>query len=175
MKVNFGSGPVYATGWTNIDVLPEFQPDICADIRNGLPLESDSVDLIVAHHSIHMIPFHDVANAMAELLRVLKPDGFLRISIPDIVSAFDAYEEGDEKWFPNYQNHKDIDDTFSAYLTWYSECCTPMTAQTLENMLTKAGFHKVIHTQFGETDYDDDEIVMLDSRKNESLYVEAIK
>lgn len=173
VRVNFGCGSIQPEGWYNVDIIAEFKPDYLR--LEDLNLAENTVDYIVAHHALHMTPWHELTPLLERLRYILKPDGFLRISIPDVLGAFKAYKKKDLKWFPNHHNERDIDDAFCSYLTWYSTCTTPMTAKTLCSKLGDAGFKEILLTEFGNTEHPDTEILSLDSRKGESIYIEAIK
>jgi SAM-dependent methyltransferase len=54
--------------------------------------------MIVAHHSLQMIRFDDLPRALAELRRVLKVGGVLRISVPDGGRAVEDYFNDDERF-----------------------------------------------------------------------------
>lgn len=166
LKVNLGCGSIQPEGWTNIDHDPEFGALSSVEL-----LENDSVDIMVAHAMVQQIQWHDLPGFFQLLKQKLKPGGVLRISLPDISNGFDAYRHDDIDWFPNGES--DIDDRFSAWLTWYSTSCTLMTSYSLLNKLEEAGF-EVRHTLFGVSIFDStQESVALDTRQHEFYFVEA--
>jgi ubiquinone/menaquinone biosynthesis C-methylase UbiE len=62
-----------------MDVFPEFKPDIVGDIHN-IPLQNESVDAILCLAVLEHV--HDPIRAMAEMYRVLKPNGKMLIYVP---------------------------------------------------------------------------------------------
>src|SRR5689334_23411956 len=48
---------------------------------------------------ISEIPYGDLDQTFAELRRVLKPGGILRLGLPDMDKAIDAYRAGDVDYF----------------------------------------------------------------------------
>jgi predicted SAM-dependent methyltransferase len=68
--------------------------DLRCDIRTGLPLETDSTDCIASIHVLQDLPYFDIAPALGELKRVLKPGGVLRVAVPDLDKALCAYIAG---------------------------------------------------------------------------------
>ena len=60
-------------------------------------------------------------------------------------------------------------------LVWFGYSRTLFVSGFIEELLSKAGFRDVHHVRFGETQSAYSEIVTLDNRQNESLFVEAVK
>jgi hypothetical protein len=60
-------------------------------------------------------------------------------------------------------------------LIWYGYSRTLFTSEFIEEVLRKSGFSRVTHCQFKQTHSSFPEIVALDNRENESLFVEAVK
>jgi hypothetical protein len=60
-------------------------------------------------------------------------------------------------------------------LIWYGYSRTLFTPEFIEELLLKAGFRTAIHCSFGRTGSPFEEIVELDNRPDESLFVEAVK
>lgn len=169
-KLNFGSGSIQPEGWVNVDHDGEFQ----TPIRNIAQLEDNYFDIIVAHAVVQQFEWHDLVNQLKELRRVLKPNGVIRISLPDIVRGFHALARGDRAWFPN-TDEKTSDEAFSAWITWYSTSRTLLTIGSLREKLIEAGFRHVRPVEFGKTDSAYTESVELDTRENEFFFMEAIK
>lgn len=165
-KLNFGCGSIQPEGWVNFDLDPQFN-------ANEVPLRQEEFDIIVAHCSIQMNDFNDIVGLLAFLYRCLKPGGVLRISLPDIEAGFKALSEGRIDWFPNGEDN--IDDRFSAWLTWYSTTKTLLTPLALIHKLREVGFSKTTATHFKETKFSTEEIFELDTRENECYFVEARK
>ena len=73
-------------GWREIrlDIDPEVEPDIVASITD-MPMVADaSIDAVWSSHNLeHLLP-HDVPLALSEFFRVLKPDGFALMTMPDL-------------------------------------------------------------------------------------------
>jgi predicted SAM-dependent methyltransferase len=70
-----------------LDADPAINPDFTARVTDMSVVASDSVDAIFASHNLeHLFP-HEVPRALAEFLRVLKPEGFAVITCPDLQAA----------------------------------------------------------------------------------------
>ncbi len=79
--------PVFCTDeWKEIrlDVDPLFKPDIIASVTNMEAIADASVDAIFSSHNIEHLYAHEIPKAIHEFLRVLKDDGYLVITCPDI-------------------------------------------------------------------------------------------
>jgi SAM-dependent methyltransferase len=150
--------------------------DIPCDIRNGLPLDSDSIDYAVSIHALPELSYPDLAPALAELRRVLKPSGVLRLSLPDLLKGIDAYQRGDHSYFlvPD-EDALTLGGKLAVQLTWYGYSRSLFTPDFAEELLLKAGFRSVDHVSFGETSSPFPGIVELDNREAESLFIEATK
>lgn len=73
-------------GWQEMryDIDPEVGADIVGSMVKMDLVASASMDAVFSSHSIeHQYP-HDVPTALAECRRVLKPDGFMIITCPDL-------------------------------------------------------------------------------------------
>ena len=60
-------------------------------------------------------------------------------------------------------------------LTWYGSVRTPFTWEFARELLLRAGFRRVVRCAFRLTASAYAEIVELDNRERESLFVEAVK
>lgn len=104
IKLNIGGGKGHPKlqGWMVVD-LREGTADVVLDItENPLPYDDDSVDIIFTSHMLEHIYPQKLEFVLKEFHRVLKPDrGLLRISVPDIQLAIDAYSKSDFSFFEN--------------------------------------------------------------------------
>jgi predicted SAM-dependent methyltransferase len=175
-RLNWGCGEHYGAGWINSDVKDAPGVDIACDIRDGLPLETDSVDYAVSIHALPEIPYDDLVGALAELQRVLRPGGVLRLALPDLDRAIRAYLAGDRDYFliPD-SDAEAIGAKLVTQMTWYGWSRSLFTYDFTEEILRKAGFREVRRCAFRESPSPFPEIVELDSRERESMFVEAVK
>ena len=169
MKINFGCGSIQPSDWTNIDINSEYK----TEHKNLNQIADNSCDIIVSHATICSIYYHDIEQVLSEFYRVLKPNGVLRISLPDIVSGFDAYKNNNISFFPNSED--DLDNRFSAWLTWYSQSASLLTSKALQYKLKSVNFGNVSETKFKQTISSNEKIYELDTREHEFYFVEASK
>lgn len=103
-----GSGPDHIGGrrgfdkenWqeTRLDIEPAVQPDIIGSMTDMGAVETGSIDAIYSSHNLeHLVP-HELPVALAEFLRVLKEDGYLVVTCPDLqgVAKLVAQDKLDE-------------------------------------------------------------------------------
>jgi SAM-dependent methyltransferase len=174
--MNWGCGEYPEPGWINSDIKAAGGIDLVCDILQGLPLADKSVDYIVSHHALPEIGLPDVVRVLAELRRVLKPGGVLRLGLPDLDRGLKAYQEHDRDYFliPD-EEASTIGGKFVTQLLWYGWSRTLFTADFIGELLGKAGFEKIAGCSFQETKSRFPGIVELDSRERESLFVEATR
>jgi hypothetical protein len=75
--------------WSEIrfDINEDAKPDIVGTMTDMNAVASESVDAIFSSHNIEHLYPHEVGVAVKEFLRVLRPDGFLVLTCPDLQSV----------------------------------------------------------------------------------------
>lgn len=175
-RLNWGCGDHLGAGWINSDRKPEPGIDLVADILSGLPLADDSVDYAVSVHALPELSYREQLPALRELLRVLRPGGTLRLVLPDLDCAIDAYREGRRDHFevPAEEARSD-GGRFISHVLWFGYSRTLFTADFAAELLGRAGFEGVERRPYRRTGSPFGAIVELDNRPGESFYVEARK
>ena len=175
-RLNWGCGDHVAEGWINADKQEARHVDLAHDIRDGLPLADDSIDYAVSIHALQELTYHEVVPALAELRRVLKPGGVLRLGLPDLRRAIRAYLLGKEEYFKVDKEEVHSDGgRFIVHALWYGYSRTLFTADFAEELLCRAGFSDVVECPHGITASKYADIVVLDNRREETFFVEATK
>ena len=67
-----------------LDIDPANEPDIVGSMLDMAAVQDASVDAIYSAHNIEHVYAHEVPQVLKEFLRVLKPDGFLVATCPDL-------------------------------------------------------------------------------------------
>jgi SAM-dependent methyltransferase len=175
-RLNWGCGGDPRPGWINSDQKAEPGVDLVCDIRDGLPLTSDSLDYAVSIHALPELHYDELIPALVELLRVLKPGGILRLGLPDLEQGVTAYQQGDRDYFlvPD-EEWRDLGSKLVVQLVWYGYSRSFFVRGFVEELLLKSGFVEVRLLGFRETSSRYPEIIELDNRERESLFVEATK
>lgn len=70
-----------------VDIDEAMRPDIVATMTDMTPLADQSVDAIFSSHNIEHLYPHEVPVALNEFRRVLKIDGYLVVTCPDLQSV----------------------------------------------------------------------------------------
>jgi len=76
-------------GWREIrlDINQAVHPDVLGTMTDMRAVGDQSVDAVFSSHNIEHLYPHEVPLALAEFLRVLKPEGFAIITCPDLQSV----------------------------------------------------------------------------------------
>jgi predicted SAM-dependent methyltransferase len=150
--------------------------DLSCDIRQGLGLPDGSIDYAVSVHALQEIPYDDLGPVLGELRRVLTPGGVLRLVLPDLIKGVRAYARGDRGYFlvPD-EDARSLGSKLIVQMLWYGYSRLIFTEDFIEEQLVKAGFRQVVRCAYRETASRFSEIVSLDNRERESLFVEATK
>ncbi len=103
LVINLGAGhdgagrlPDYFAGWRElrVDVDPDTSPDIVADLTELGEIPSGFGDVVWASHCVEHLYHHEVPAALREMRRILAPQGFACLRVPDLqtVAAFIAQD-----------------------------------------------------------------------------------
>ena len=174
-RLHLGCGPFAAAGWINVDRIALPGVDVVADLCAGLPFAARSLDAAVAIHVLQDLPWGDIAPALRELRRVLRGGGVLRLGLPDLDRAIEAYRRGDHRHFhvPD-RDAASIGAKLVTQIVWYGSVRTPFTFDYAEEALRAAGFRDVVRCGFRASRHGDAALAALDNRERESLFVEAL-
>jgi predicted SAM-dependent methyltransferase len=192
--VNIGCGTSAADGWYNIDNSPTIVMSRLPLVRRllrtpawpnnvhhrnvlkGLPFAEGRVDFIYSSHTFEHFTYEQSLALTKECLRVLKPGGILRIVVPDLARLVDDYLADPAPM----ASHRLIQRLLLGH-TWRdllhpgAHHSQMFDARSLIAMMREAGFKNPVRSCFGESLIPSVLSVELESRKSESLYVEAEK
>jgi predicted SAM-dependent methyltransferase len=110
--LHVGCGPKYKDrtpfldqNWREIrlDIDSKVQPDVIGTMTDMKGVKDASVDAVFSSHNIEHLYPHEVPIALAEFHRVLKPDGFILLTCPDLQSVC-ARVANDQLTDPAYQS-----------------------------------------------------------------------
>ena len=77
-----------------IDIDPDMKPDIVTSSADLSMIPNGQIDAIWSSHSLEHLDFHDVPGALQQMQRVLKPDGFALVTLPDIAAVAELVVAG---------------------------------------------------------------------------------
>lgn len=85
-----------ADAWQEVrcDIDQSVEPDIVADMRDLAMVAQASFDAVYSSHNIEHVFAHEVPVVLSEFARVLRPEGFLVITCPDVQSLGEALAAG---------------------------------------------------------------------------------
>jgi SAM-dependent methyltransferase len=175
-RLNLGCGATAMPGWVNVDRRRGGGADVIADVTAGLPFPDRAFDVAVANHVLQDLPYCDLPAALGEVRRVLEPGGVLRLGLPDLARAVRAWMDNDHRYFyiPD-EDAASIGGKLCLQVAWYGSVRTPFTGDFIEELAYRAGFRSVKRCAFRRTASPWPEIVALDNRERETLFVEAVR
>jgi len=145
-RLHIGSGPQILQPWFNVDNVRYPGVDMLLDVTRGLPFRD--VRFIFAEHFIEHLSFHESMYLLRECRRVLREDGVLRLTTPNL----------DWVWASHYVLRASAEESVHscfrlnrAFHAWghqflYNEA-------TLSSLLLDAGFASVTRCAWGESSY----------------------
>ena len=110
--LHVGCGPKYKDrtpflnqNWSEIrlDIDASVQPDVIGTMTDMKAVDDVSVDAVFSSHNIEHLYPHEVPIALAEFYRVLKPNGFVLLTCPDLQSVCTLVAD-DQLTEPAYQS-----------------------------------------------------------------------
>jgi SAM-dependent methyltransferase len=78
-----------------LDIDNKFNPDIMADITNISHIPNNYINCVYTSHMIEHIDYFKVPLVLRELLRICKPEGFVRIITPNLQTIGEYITKGD--------------------------------------------------------------------------------
>lgn len=91
--LNIGCGRKHLKGFINMDIVQPYDKKL--DVRKGLPYLDQTVDGIYSEHFLEHLTQVDGVSFLRECRRVLKPDGKVRIAMPDLDELVHRYASED--------------------------------------------------------------------------------
>jgi len=91
LQLHLGCGKRFFPGFVHID-LDDFAHIDHRTAIDRLPMfEDDTADLIYCCHAFEYFDRHEASRVLQEWRRVLKPDGILRLAVPDFAALAELY------------------------------------------------------------------------------------
>lgn len=119
---NIGAGNFYHQCWTNVDYHSDWYSQNDKTSLSGihhdlmslkeLPIEKDSAEAVYSSHTVEHITDDAAQKMFKEAYRILKKDGILRVTTPNIDLEYRAYKDNDRNyfyWIDNYSKQKEIE------------------------------------------------------------------
>jgi predicted SAM-dependent methyltransferase len=84
MKIHFGCGYNKLNGWINVDLDQSCKPDVIANLSQGLPFKSRSIDYIHSEDFVDQLELETAYHFLKECHRILKEGGVMRVLTPNL-------------------------------------------------------------------------------------------
>ena len=180
MRINLCCGPNKLLNWVNVDI---HGADVNIDLENNLlPFPDSSASVVICISAINYFTRERAKEILSDILRVLKPDGLLRIAVQDLRILAKAYLESDYSfWFQKLDNGKErfagatfadkFNHFFYGFPSYGKTCKWVYDAESLTNLLAECGFTQIIQKEFMESEIQ--EIAQIDNRPEQMFFLEA--
>ena len=106
-KLQLGTGGNVRQGWLNSDI-HDFRRTgevVYMDAREPFPLPDASFDVVYSEHMLEHLSYGDGQRCLRECIRVLRPDGRIRVATPSLERLIRLYDA-------------ELDDVRRRYLRW---------------------------------------------------------
>ena len=95
-KLHLGAGENVLPGWLNADLHDYGRNDLVfIDAREPFPLPDASFDEVFSEHMLEHLTYAEGQNCLRESLRVLRPNGRIRIATPSLERLARLYDGGE--------------------------------------------------------------------------------
>ena len=108
--LNLGCGHHFHPAWTNINFTSTGDRVIAHNLTQGIPFPDASFDIVYHSHLLEHFPKHEAESFLKECCRVLRPQGVLRVVVPDLeqiartyLIALEKASSGSQEWATNYE------------------------------------------------------------------------
>ncbi|MDF5716697.1 MAG: methyltransferase domain-containing protein [Rhizonema sp. NSF051] len=204
LKLNLGCGSHIPDGWVNVDYalgawvakLPVFSTVnkkfriinfdwsdkiYMHDLRKKFPWEDNSVDVVYSSHTLEHLSKTEGRYFLTECHRVLKPNGIIRIVVPNLTAIVNKYMQGEipadqvlDELYVSYESPHDsgLKRKLAPFIRFPHKCMydTP----TLLRIMSEIGFDVASKYAF-ESEIDNLSVIEQRDRTDEAVIVEGKK
>ena len=82
--LNLGCGYRYHSDWTNINFVSTAENVIAHNLKDGIPFSDNSFDVVYHSHVLEHLSKSEAEPFLKECYRVIRPQGVLRVVVPDL-------------------------------------------------------------------------------------------
>lgn len=182
-RVNLCCGPAVLADWINVDCYPGAQ--VVLDLEKDLlPFSDDSVAQLVCISAINYFTLQRGREIIQDVHRVLRPGGVARFGVQDLRILTSHYlNRNADFYYERLPDGRDrypgrtFAEKFNAFCNGFPVAGHPCKFiydyETLSLLFTEAGFDLVEEKNFGQSRIDD--VLLLDNRKEQMFFLEAVK
>ena len=95
-RLNLGSGNDYRKGWVNVDLDKKVKANLHFDFRSKFPLKDNEFSYILAQDVLEHLTIEEAREFLSECWRVLKPQGKIKLRIPNVFQIFTQFKNEPE-------------------------------------------------------------------------------
>jgi predicted SAM-dependent methyltransferase len=177
--VNIGCGRNYVAGMINVDGNIMRKKDLWLDVTLGLPFPDNSIEGIYASHMIEHLSLKRVRKLFAEFYRVLKPGARVRLVVPSLEYAIEAYLRRNGNGLPDWpEKLNSPGGRFNNLMLCANQHLILFDFSLLQELLAASGFTSALREAPLSSSYFGAEHMQFESDPaliDKSLHVEAIK
>ena len=177
--INIGCGPKYLEGMINVDGNLFCKKDLWLDVTLGLPFPDSSLKGVYVSHVLEHFSPKQLRNLLAEFYRVLQPGAGLRIVVPSLEYAIQAYLSGDGSGLPDWpESFRSPGGRFNNFMLCQNQHTVMLDFSFLLELLKGCGFSRVYREEANRSDYFSRDHLQFESDPSiidSSLFVEAAK
>lgn len=172
-KLHIGCGANLLEGWLNTDFNDKEEEIAFLDAGEEFPLSTESFGYVFSEHLFEHLDVDQQINMLKESLRILEPDGIMRIAMPSLEFLFELYSSPNTSENREYVNwyikhspylstvNKRVDDESFHYCyiinnffkAWGHKMIHNF--DSLKSLAYQAGFSQIIETEVGKSDFSD--------------------
>jgi len=149
-----GCGKEYIDGMVNVEANFQRKRDIWLDINNGLPFADNSIKGLYASHIMEHLTAAKNRAVYKDFMRVLEPGGKLRILVPDLEYAINAYVAKDRARFPDWpEAYQSFGGKFNNFTLVCNQHFVLFDFSLMNEFLAEAGFVDIERKGTAQSDY----------------------
>ncbi|KHK02926.1 hypothetical protein [Desulfovibrio sp. TomC] len=182
MKINLCSGSVRLPGWVNVDIQGA---DVNIDLeRDLLPFPDACAQTVVCISALNYFTRARALTIVQEVLRILVPNGILRIGVQDLRILARSYLENDASFwaqtladgsprFPGPTFADKLNGFFYGFPAHGKACKYVYDADSLAYLLAEAGYTQIAPRAYRQSVIP--EVESIDNRPEQMFFMEASK
>jgi predicted SAM-dependent methyltransferase len=161
-KLHLGCGNYVLEGWLNSDLIPKSAGVMHLDATKPFPIDNNTFDYVFSQHMIEHVSYEEGYSMLRESYRILKEDGRIRISTPDIRFLIDLYRDDLSslqrryvEWsISRHIRHAPYNDRIFVVNNYFRDWGHKFIydEESLRRSLEKAGFMRVVKCHLHESD-----------------------
>ena len=173
-RLQVGCGRNRFANWINADVA--LNSDLIVFLQRRLPFNDNQLEVIYSEHVLEHVPYATGVFFLKEARRVLRPQGVLRVAMPDLDDLVDSYQNDWQRmdWvtWPQFAFIQTRAEMINIAFRWWGHQHL-YNREELERALKDAGFHHIRFPAFGQSHHP--ALQGLETRLDSKLIAEAVK